>query len=63
MPIGDALAAKLEALAGSPGLRARLGLAARRSVAAHTWEHALERLAGGYATVLAAAAAEVRDAA
>ena len=42
------LAERLLELAGSPALRARLAGAARRSVAARTWERALDRLADGY---------------
>jgi glycosyltransferase involved in cell wall biosynthesis len=62
-PRAPALAEAMLTLAVSPALRQRLGSAARRSVAARTWERALERLAEGYRGVLAGALREARDAA
>jgi glycosyltransferase involved in cell wall biosynthesis len=62
-PDAEALADALTTLARSPSRRRRLGRAARRSVAARTWERSLERLAAGYRGVLTDAAREARDAA
>jgi glycosyltransferase involved in cell wall biosynthesis/predicted metal-dependent phosphoesterase TrpH len=62
-PAADALADAMVALAASPPLRLRLGEAGRRSVAARTWQRALDRLAAGYREVLAGALREARDAA
>ena len=59
----DALADALLSLAASPGLRRRLGVAARRRVEYRTWERALERLASGYRGALAGSRDEARDAA
>jgi glycosyltransferase involved in cell wall biosynthesis/predicted metal-dependent phosphoesterase TrpH len=62
-PDTRALADALVLLAGAPSLRRRLGDAARRSVAARTWERALDRLAAGYRDVLDEHRDEARDAA
>jgi glycosyltransferase involved in cell wall biosynthesis len=62
-PSAVELSEALLMLAGSEPLRARLGAAARRSVARRTWEHALARLADGYRGALEGARAEARDAA
>jgi glycosyltransferase involved in cell wall biosynthesis/predicted metal-dependent phosphoesterase TrpH len=62
-PRAESLADALVALGASAELRRRLGRAARRAVAARTWERALGRLAGGYRRALSGAAEEARDAA
>jgi glycosyltransferase involved in cell wall biosynthesis len=64
-PSAEALADGLLARAASPRQRDRLATAARRAVAARTWERALERLSDGYHGTLGLARAgeAVRDAA
>ena len=56
-PDADHLAGAVLQLAYSPGLRGRLGEAAVGHAAAHSWERALEQLAGGYRRALAGASA------
>jgi glycosyltransferase involved in cell wall biosynthesis/predicted metal-dependent phosphoesterase TrpH len=51
-PSAAALADALIDLTGSPLLRERLSLAGQSAVRERTWERALQRLAGGYDTVL-----------
>jgi glycosyltransferase involved in cell wall biosynthesis/predicted metal-dependent phosphoesterase TrpH len=51
-PTTDAFAGRLLELAASPLLRARLGRAAARNAGQRTWQRALDRLGGGYATAL-----------
>jgi glycosyltransferase involved in cell wall biosynthesis len=62
-PCPQALADALVMLAGFPALRARLGLAARRSVAQRTWQRALHRLGAGYRSALEGTREELRHAA
>jgi glycosyltransferase involved in cell wall biosynthesis len=56
-PAADALAGAVLELAGSPLLRERLARAGLQSARRRTWEHALERLAGGYRRALRASEA------
>jgi phosphatidylinositol alpha 1,6-mannosyltransferase len=65
VPPGDpgALAAAVEALAGDPELRARLGAAARRRVLGRTWPALTDELLGHYAAVIGAEARPARLAA
>jgi len=62
VPPGDpgALAAAVEALAGDPELRARLGAAARRRVLGRTWPALTDELLGHYAAVIGAEARPAR---
>jgi glycosyltransferase involved in cell wall biosynthesis/predicted metal-dependent phosphoesterase TrpH len=57
-PDADHLAGAVLQLAYSPGLRRRLGEAAIANAAAHSWQRALEQLAGGYRRALTATGAE-----
>ncbi len=59
----ESLADALVELAGAPGLRQRLGRAARLGVEQRTWERALERLGDGYRSALDSARESARDAA
>jgi len=57
-PDADALAGAVLELAGSPLLRERLARAGLQSARQRPWEHALERLAGGYRRALGASEAK-----
>ena len=59
----DELAAAVGRLAASPGLRERLGEAARRRVLARTWSALTDELLGHYAAVAGAGAVPARLAA
>ncbi len=56
----DALAAALARLAGSPGLRERIGAAGRAGAAERTWSHRASRIAALAAQISAASAARRR---
>ena len=59
----DALAAAVQTLAADPGLRARLGLAARRRVLTRSWGALTDELLGHYAAVIDSRALTARLAA
>jgi glycosyltransferase involved in cell wall biosynthesis/predicted metal-dependent phosphoesterase TrpH len=56
-PDADHIAGTVMQLASSPLLRRHLGASARRAAGAHSWERALDQLAGGYRRALGAGVA------